>query len=89
MARCAYERGRARDGLALVLEAARSMQTQRVDPATEFQIWSEIGFMFGVALSGIDSSLAASRRLAYAQRALKPVNDLKTETVTRCRHRVR
>ena len=82
MARCAYEHGRARDGLALVLEAARSMQTQPVDPATEFRIWSEIGFMFGVALSGIDSALAASQRHAYAQRTSNPVTQLKTETVT-------
>ena len=54
LSRCAYESGFAREGLALVLDAARSMQTQRVDPATEFLIWNDVGFMFGAALSGVD-----------------------------------
>ena len=79
LARCAYERGSARDGLALALEAARSMQSQRVDPANEYLIWSDLGFMFGVALVGIDSALAADRRVAYARTSCK----------SRCRTRFR
>jgi glycosyltransferase involved in cell wall biosynthesis len=82
LARCAYERGSARDGLALALEAARSMQLQRVDAANEYLIWSDLGFMFGVALVGIDSALAADRRVAYARRPASRDAELASATVS-------
>jgi glycosyltransferase involved in cell wall biosynthesis len=82
LARCAYEQGRPKEGLTLVLDAARSMQTQRVDPPVEYLIWSDLGFMFGVALPGIDSALAADRRAAYARRTPDPDPDLSSALVT-------
>jgi glycosyltransferase involved in cell wall biosynthesis len=82
LARCAYEQGSPRDGLTLALDAARSMQTQPVDPATGYLIWSDLGFMFGVALVGIDSALASKLRTAYAQRPANPDAELGSATVS-------
>jgi hypothetical protein len=82
LGRCAYDQGRPLDGLALVLRAARSMQMLRVDPATQFMVWSDVGFMFGVALSGVDSRLAAIRRSAYSIRTPSASADLANATVS-------
>ncbi|MEO8740250.1 MAG: glycosyltransferase [Casimicrobiaceae bacterium] len=67
LGRCDYENGEPEAGLRKLLAAARSMQTFPLSAPRQYAIWSDLGFMFTQALSGMDSVFAGRKRAEYVR----------------------